>query len=72
MEEDQISRLKRNEKAQQKLQGKIDQMTKMMAKTTKGKDVAENHGSQKGHARQNSKEYPLHSPEFTHHYAQIS
>ena len=69
MEKDQVSRLKRNQKAQQKLQGKIDQMTKMMAKTTKGKDVAENPGSQEGHTHQNSEENPLHSPRFTHHHA---
>ena len=43
-----------------------------MAKTTKGKKVVENHVSQEGHAPQNNKENPLHSPRFTHHHAQTS
>ena len=69
MEEDQATRLKRKEKAQQELQGKIDQMTDMMAKTTKGKEVVENPSSQEGHTRQNNEKKPLHSSRFTHHHA---
>ena len=64
--------LERIEKAQQEPQGKTDRMMDTMARTTKGEEVAENHVSQEGHACQNSKENPLHSPRFTHHHAQTS
>ena len=47
-------------------------MMDTIARTTKGKKVAENPILQEGHARQNSKEDPLHSPRFTHHHAQTS
>ena len=69
MEEDQIAQLERMEKAQQEPQGEIDQMMDTMARTTKGKKIAENLISQEGHAYQNSKEDPLHSPRFTNHHA---
>ena len=48
MEEDQVARLERMKKAQQALQGENDRMMDMMAKTTKGKEVAKNPGSQEG------------------------
>ena len=69
MEEDRTAKLERMEKAQQESQGKIDRMMDTTAKTTKGKEVAENHVSQEGYTHQNSKEDPLHSPRFTHHHA---
>ena len=47
-------------------------MMDMMAKTTEGKEVAENPSSKEGHTCQNSEEDPLHSPRFTHHHAQTS
>ena len=47
-------------------------MMDTMAKITKGKKIAENPISQEGHARQNSKEDPLHLPRFTYHHAQTS
>ena len=72
MEEDQTTQLERMKKAQEELQGKIDRMMDTMAKITKRKQVVENPISQEGHACQNSKEDPLHSPRFTHHHAQAS
>ena len=50
MKEDQTAQLERMKKAQQELQGKIDQMMDTMAKITKGKKIAENPISQEGHA----------------------
>ena len=44
----------------------------MMARMAKGKEVAENLDSQKGHAHQDNGVNPLHQPEFTSHHAQTS
>ena len=68
MEEDRTAKLERMEKAQQEPQSKIDRMMDTMAKTTKGKEIVKNPISQEGHACQNSKKDPLHSPRFTHYH----
>ena len=72
MKEDQVTRLDRLEKAQQELHDKFDQMMDVMARTAKGRGVAENLDSQERHAYQNNKEDLLHPPEFTPHHAQTS
>ena len=72
MEEDQATRLEGMEKAQQELQDKFAQMMDMMVRMANGKAVPKNHGSQEGHAYQDSRENPQYPPKFTPHHAQTS